>query len=83
LIIGTVYKSKSRNGYTVSNIPFDQHDYPCWEGCCDNEETVGLSDLMKVGWLLDDYMVENNISNFDFNNWSDDLEVLWKEKRKQ
>lgn len=78
-IIGIEYKIHTRNGRIVKNVPYNKHDYPCCEGCCDNELSIGIGTAHRVSWLLNVYMPDNNISEFDYNDWSEELEALWKE----
>jgi hypothetical protein len=78
MIIGIVYESREFEGRIVNNIPYNKHDEPCWEGCCENELSIGLVISSKVSWLLKKYMPMNEITEFDFNEWSDQLNDLWK-----
>jgi len=81
MIIGKVYKVRERNGRKVMNVPYDQMDEPCHEGCCENALCIGVGTLSRSNWLLNNYMSENNLTDFDFNNWSEELEMLWKHWR--
>lgn len=81
-ILGTVFESIEKNGFTVENIPYKKHDYPCEEGCCENMLSIGIGTASKVSWLLRYHMPSKDIKTFDFNNWSDELNQLWKEQRK-
>lgn len=74
----TIYKSREVNGRVVKNIPYLKHSTPCEEGCCENMITIGVGTRLKTSWLLEVYMVENNISEFDFENWNDELNNQWK-----
>jgi hypothetical protein len=77
--IGMVHESRTVEGRTVNNIPYKKYDTPCWEGCCENELRIGIGTSAKVSWLLYQYMPKNNILEFDFNDWSDDIGEIWKE----
>jgi hypothetical protein len=78
-IIGKVYETEVENGLTIKNIPYSKHDSPCFEGCCENELTINASDAHKVAWLFEEYMPLNEIKEFNFNDWTDDLEKKWEE----
>jgi hypothetical protein len=82
MIIGTEYKNQSRGNYILYNIPYDKHDHPCWEGCCKNSLTLDLEKVLKISWLLHEYMPTNNILEFDFSQWEEKTQQLWKERLK-
>lgn len=83
MIIGEVYNAIEKEGLKVSNVPYKVHDYPCHEGCCDNELSVGIGTLYRVYWLLDHYLPNNKMTEFDYQQWTEEQETLVKKYRER
>ena len=78
--IGTVYKKITANGLVVNNVPYKKYDTPCWEGCCENELRISLRTSHQVAWLLYHYMPNQSLTVYNYDDWSADIEAIWREE---
>lgn len=84
MIIGKVLKDVSKNGMTIKNVPYDKTDYPCSEGCCENELFIRGREIYRNGWLINYYMKDNQLTEFDINvDWSESVEKEFQEYMEQ
>jgi hypothetical protein len=79
-IIGKTYETQRLNGLKLLNVPYSMLNEPCDRGCCENELIQDGDVALKAAWLLEEYMPENNFKEFDFNDWTDELELLWSDR---
>ncbi|MDZ4533936.1 hypothetical protein ORM92_22880 [Bacillus cereus] len=58
-----------KEGLVVKNVPYNQHDYPCDCGCGELMKSQSTGVILRVKFLLEKHMTENNLTEFDYKDY--------------
>ncbi|MGN5650319.1 hypothetical protein [Bacillus sp. Brlt_9] len=75
-----------KEGFIIRNVPYNEYDYPCNCGCGEPMKSRSTAVIIRVIFLVKKYMIENNLTEFDYNQFSlidEEFKKYWYEDRKK
>ncbi|WP_088363797.1 hypothetical protein [Bacillus cereus] len=75
-----------KEGFIIRNVPYNEYDYPCNCGCGEPMKSRSTAVITRVIFLVKKYMIENNLTEFDYNQFSlidEEFKKYWYEDRKK
>jgi hypothetical protein len=82
MFIGMKYVDKKSDGFLIKNVPCKEWSTLCDSGCGERMVTKSLKTSIKC-LIIQNYMERIGLTEYDFNDWNDELEQMYQEHAKK